>query len=340
MRLTREALIKVARDAAEQRTRVSRRIICIYLTGSVLSADPLLGGTTDIDLIFVHDSDPAQPREVVRVTDEVHLDISHYPQSTFHHPRHLRTDPWLGPFIYAKPLVLHDTQHWFDFLQAATGAQFYQPDYTLQRARALAQSARQEWMTLAEIQSAAAQPQRVRTYLRALEDAGNAIASLSGAPLTERRFFVLFPQRAQAIQRPEISARLVAMLSGSGVQLDSLWEGWVQSWKEGLEAAGQQDNPPPEVQGARRLYYERAAAALWQEHPIAALWIMLKSWTAAALLFASDSPQIEAWRRACQALQLDEDHFPNRVMELDQFLDTVEETLDVWGQRYGIPNII
>ena len=80
MRLTRETLIKIARDAANQRARVSRRIVCIYLTGSVLGDTPLLGGTTDIDLIVIHDSDPIQPREVVRMSDEIHLDIGHYSQ--------------------------------------------------------------------------------------------------------------------------------------------------------------------------------------------------------------------------------------------------------------------
>ena len=59
MRLTRETLIKIARDTAEQRVQISRRIICIYLVGSVLSDSPLLGGTTDIDLIIIHDSEPA-----------------------------------------------------------------------------------------------------------------------------------------------------------------------------------------------------------------------------------------------------------------------------------------
>ena len=51
MRITREALLKLAHEAAVQRARVNREITCIYLTGSLLSEAPLLGGTTDIDLI-------------------------------------------------------------------------------------------------------------------------------------------------------------------------------------------------------------------------------------------------------------------------------------------------
>ena len=63
-------------------------------------------------------------------------------------PRHLRSDPWLGPFIYNKPMVLHDSSHWFDYNQAATGAQFLQPDNVLARSRILADKARQAWMEM------------------------------------------------------------------------------------------------------------------------------------------------------------------------------------------------
>ncbi len=41
MRITRDNLIKIAHDAANQRVKISRRIICIYLTGSCLTDDPL-----------------------------------------------------------------------------------------------------------------------------------------------------------------------------------------------------------------------------------------------------------------------------------------------------------
>ena len=340
MRLTRESMLKVARDTAAEKARISRRIICIYLTGSVLSGDPLLGGTADIDLIFVHDSEPAQPREIIRISDEVHLDIGHYPQSVFHHPRHLRADPWLGPFIYSKPLVLHDTQHWFDFMQAATGAQFHQPEYTLQRARALAQSARAAWMGINASPSKnlpdGYHAARVRTFLHALDYAGNAIASLSGDPLTDRRFFTHFPQRAQRIHHPEISARLVEMITGHGAQLDSYWESWMNCWRSALSIASQQDDLLPRAHPASRLYYERAASFLWQEHPIAALWILLRSWTDAVLQFEPGSSGLEAWNSACQILHLDEDNFNKCASEMDSLLDSVEEILDQWGKANGV----
>jgi hypothetical protein len=335
MRLTRETLIRVARETANQRVRVSRRLICIYLTGSVLGESPLLGGTTDIDLVMIHDSEPLQARETVRLTDEIHLDISHYPQSMFHHPRHLRTHPWLGPFIYSKPMVLHDTQHWFDFAQAATGAQFHQPEYTLKRAGTLAQAARQGWMDLM-FSPEDHHARRVYAYLRAMENAGNALASLSGEPIAERRFFLLLPQRLQSLQDAEITGELVHLLTPNPAQLEPAWARWLPAWKETYLAAGQQENIPARISPGRVNYYERALPALWQESPTAAVWLLMRTWTLAASHAPADSAGIQAWRSACELLELGEENFSRRLDALDHFLDRMEETLETWGQSNGV----
>ena len=135
MRITRALLHKLARDNAEKIVRRNRELVCIYLTGSLLEAEPLLGGTTDIDLIVVHNSQPAYPREMVHLSDEVHLDIAHLSIDSFRQPRSLRTDPWLGSFLNANPTLLHDTQHWFEFTQASAGAQFDQPENVIENFR-------------------------------------------------------------------------------------------------------------------------------------------------------------------------------------------------------------
>jgi hypothetical protein len=337
MRLTRESLIKVAREAAEQRARISRRIICIYLTGSILSDAPLLGGTTDIDLFVIHDSDPVQAREVVRLSDEVSLDISHYAQSVFHQPRHLRTDPWLGPFLYRKPLVLHDTQHWFDFAQAATGAQFFQPDYVIQRAGRLARTARQDWMHL-ENNRDERHPRRVYRYLKILENAGNALVSLTGEsePLTERRFFLQLPHRIQQLQRPELVSGLAELYTTEITTMESAWTEWLKAWKETYRAAGRLDNIPPRIHPSREMYYEQAAVATWSENPNAALWPLLRTWSLAASFLPEEMPELAGWRSAMEILHLDETSFTDRVASLDGYLDRVEETLEYWARSNGV----
>lgn len=339
MRLTREALIKIARDTAAQRVKVSRRLVCIYLTGSVLGDDPMLGGTTDIDLIVVHDSEPAREREIVRLTDDVHLDIAHYAQSVYHQPRHLRADPWMGPFIYAKPIVLHDTQHWFEFTQAATGAQFYQPDYCYQRARSLYQQARDTWMQL-HMGSTDSHPRQVHTYLQALEDAGNALAVLTGPPLTERRFFIHLGQRAMAVDQPELSARLMNMIMSPEQDVEQHWSQWLDRWNAAYLAAGKQEGVPARLTPTRLPYYQKAAAALWESHPVAALWIMLRTWTQSACYLPDGAPEMDDWTAFQQALHFHPEGFDARIEALDQYLDAVEEALDAWARSNGVSSLL
>ena len=79
MRVTRESLIRIAKETAQERAYNDRDIIAAYLTGSLVSneIDPLLGGTTDIDSIFVHATEPKHRREFVKLTPDFHVDLGH-----------------------------------------------------------------------------------------------------------------------------------------------------------------------------------------------------------------------------------------------------------------------
>jgi hypothetical protein len=334
MRITRDTLIKAARDNAKQRAQLDHRLVCIYLTGSLLEDEPLLGGTTDIDLIVVHDSEPTVSREIVRLTDEIHVDVAHYSASAFRQPRHLRLDPWLGAFLCQNPIVLYDTQHWFEFTQAGVCAQFYQPDYVLQRARPLAESARQNWMELHNGEFNPG-PVKLMAYLKALENAANSIACLNGVPLTERRFMLNFPELAQAIQRPGLSAGLLDLFLNQPVAEED-WQTWLKDWKIALKTIGQLDTCPPRLHACRQLYYERAIEALKADNPGSAMWILLRTWSLALLCLPDDEARDQAWQIACQKLALDETHFEVRINGLDAYLDGVEEALDVWSEQMGI----
>jgi len=335
MRITRDTLLRIARETAEQRAKISRRLICIYLVGSCLSDDPLLGGATDIDLVIVHDSEPLEPREMVRLSDEIHLDISHYSEAVFHQPRQLRTHPWLGPFIYNKPLVLYDSRHWFDYIQAATGAQFLQPEYVLARARALAGNARQEWSNLT-FNPSPDHRRRVVGFLRALENAGNAFAVLTGSPLTERRFLLELPRRAAALGRPQLSSNLSALLAGEVEVSDDTWQNWMRHWDEAFQQVSSQETFPTRLHPCRSTYYSRAASALWEGNPGAAFWLLMRTWTLSVAHVPADSPVILPWQETCQMVGLDRNHFSARLEALDAYLDQVEETLDAWGENHGV----
>ena len=334
MRITRETLLKIARDAATQRGRADRRVICIYLTGSLRRDDPLLGGAADIDLFMVHDSQPPAQREIVRLSDEIHLDIAHVSDVVFRQPRHLRADPWVGAYMCDNPVVLYDTQHWFEFTQASVNAQFYRPDYVFERATPLAEAARQAWLSL-HSGSVSAAPQKIMVYLSALEKAANAIACLTGVPLTERRFLLNYPQRTQAINRPGLAAGLVDLIASQPVT-DEAWASWVTDWQAAYSAVNRLDTCPPRLHACRWGYYERAASALRSEHPEAAIWLLFRTWTLALVHLPEEAGLRQPWEAALQKIGLDEGNLPSRLEAMDAYLDTVEETLDVWAKANGV----
>ena len=53
MRITPELLFKIAEDTVAERTESNPAIIAAFLVGSVWDGEPVLGGTADIDLVFI-----------------------------------------------------------------------------------------------------------------------------------------------------------------------------------------------------------------------------------------------------------------------------------------------
>ena len=332
MRITRENLLQFARDAATARARSGYDLAAIYAVGSLLTDSPLLGVAADIDLIFIHTSEPAAPREIVRLSPELTLDIAHYPQSLFLQPRHLRLDAWVGSSLCQTRLILHDAQHWFEFTQSSVGANFNLPGNVLDRARQQTAAARQVWL---DISNQPADPARnLLAYLKALELAANGIAILTGAPLTERRFLLGFPERARAIGKPGLYSGLLGLL-GAGTLPGEQVLAWLPSWKETFKAVEGLDNLPARLHPYRLSYYEHACQALASDSPAAALWPLLRTWTLAITCLPPEHAQRRAWQQACADLQLGADPFSEKLAALDIYLDTVDETLDAWGKEKG-----
>lgn len=334
MRINRQTLLTLASDTVAQRSRKERNLLSAYLTGSLLGEDYLLGGTTDIDLVFIHLDESPVEREIVHVTDDVHLDIAHYSQKVFVTPRRLRLDPWLGHAIFSARL-LHDSQHFMDFTQASVRGQFDRPEIILARARPLLEHARQLWVALAARQPAQPEPLELAQYLHAVGHAANTIAVLSGPPLTERRFLLNFPQRAEAAGQPGLSAGLLGMLGAPHVSAEDLLA-WLAGWEAAFDAVPHEQRPP-RLDASRRKYYRQAfQAMLLGEHPHAALWPLLHTWTLAVRTLPDDHPAITGWRGACLQLGLADQGLIERITALDVYLDTVDETLDAWAQENGV----
>src|SRR5919205_1871021 len=160
MRVTRESLIRIAKETAQERAFNDRDIIAAYLTGALVSdIDPILGGTADIDIILVHADEPKSRREFVKLTPDFHLDISHRAKAEFKKPRELRLDPWLGWEMY-DPMLLYEREKFFEFIQAGlrAGFEFNAPAPALQRSRLLLSHGRAIWRDLLTVESTLTAP--------------------------------------------------------------------------------------------------------------------------------------------------------------------------------------
>lgn len=335
MRVTRESLIRIAKETAQQRAFNDPDIIAAYLTGALASdTDPLLGGTADIDVIFVHAEEPKHRREFIKLTPDFHVDLSHRARAEFKRPRELRLDPWLGWEMY-DPLLLFEREKFFEFVQAGlrAGFEFNAPAPALQRSRILLSDARQIWRDLLSV-SDIVTPKDVAQFMKSLYHAVNAVAELSGPPVQERRLMLEFASRAETAQRPEMNAGLISLLGASELDASSM-SVWMSEWKLAFESAMESNRVDPRIHPARLNYYEKAIQAiLASDNPRAALWPLLQTWTLAAEVLSDHA--LEPWRSACGYLGLTVPGFEGRVEGLDRFLDDVEALLDELATQYGL----
>jgi len=336
MRINRSLLIKIAQDTVATRASNDRNILAAYLIGSVLDQeDPLIGKTTDIDLVFIHIEAPPVEREIQRLNEQIHLDIVHHDQAIYQKARQLRQHPWLGPAVF-RCQTLHDPQHFMDFTQASVRSQFDHAENVLERSKSRLDQARQLWMDLS-FHTGETSPESITQYLAAVEHSANAIASLSGAPLAERRLLLEFPARAENSGQPSLHIGLLGLLGAIELDKETI-QGWMSVWSAAFNAASGAADPPPQLHPERYSYYQQAVAA-YLEGPqfTAALWPLLLTWSDAIVTLQKEkAPFAEThrqhWEKACQRLGLSGDDFEERLAALDAYLDTAEEVLENWGQ--------
>lgn len=332
MRITYDTMLKVANDAVARKARAASEIMAAYLCGSLLGEDYLLGGTADIDLVFIHTQPVEAAREIVRLTDDVHLDIAHHFHRDYRDPRALRVHPWLGPTL-STCRALYDPQHFLDFTQASVRGQFDRPEYTFERSRRCLDEARSIWFGLMELDG---EPEPIDTlnYLHSIEKTANSIALLSGPPLTERRFLVGYARRVEAVDRPGLYQGVLGLLGAANLPPGALGE-WLPQWQDACLAVPGGE-APVRLHPDRLSYYAAGfQALLGSQQPLDLIWPLLYTWSLAAVWLPADSKHVIGWRRAAETLGLGGPAFRERVSALDAYLDTVDEVLEDWARANG-----
>jgi hypothetical protein len=332
MRVTRETLIRLAKENAKTRAFDNKDIVAAYLIGSLLNdqQDPFIGGLTDIDLVFVTAGNPPRTREIIKLTGDFHLDITYHARAEYTPARELRVNPWLGPEIY-NPMLLYEREKFFDFVQAAVraGFEFHAPTLTLQRCRKLLAHGRGCWTDLLEVDEKIG-PEEVAHYLKAVYHAACAVAELNGNPLAERRLMLEFPTRTEQANRPQMAAGLAGLLGGPRLE-SGLPADWLDAWQTSFTSAAESGKADARISLSRVNYYRKAFETM---DGINALWPLLHTWTLSAL--AVPANQTKDWRAAMTLLGLTGESFAEKVQGLDQFLDEVEILLDEIASANGL----
>lgn len=334
MRITKDLLHKFAKETIKQRKRSEPDLHAAYLLGSLLSDDPLLGGTTDIDLVLVHKYLAPTARETTALTPEISVDILHKTQADFDPHRQFRQNALIGYPLTYNHILLYDTDHWLEFLQSSVAADFHRADNVLARVNSLLTSARDHWHSLNE-QPPLTYLDWLDHFLVALDRGTNAIAGLIGPPLTTRRFMMMFNQRLEELGTPEVWPVFCGLL-GCSEDMDSKYKQWSDALEGDLIHLASTLTPPPHLAPCRHIYHAQGIRSLVQnEDPLFAIWPLLRTWLDVQLALPQASPGADTWQDLLTTLNFTETVREGKTRALDAFLDRIEVLIETWADTYG-----
>ena len=334
MRITQDMLIKLAKDLVTKRARTDKDLIAVYLTGSVAEGDPLLGGSTDIDLTFVHREQPPLKREVLRVTAEISFDIEHHHQSFYTYHRRLRQNPYLGFALCNHQNILLDQDHWLEFIQAGVSSRFDAPENVYERAQQFGEKARKQWFDLNDPQEVPWEAW-IALYFNTIGAAANAIACLDGPVLTIRRFMLDFTKRAEALELLPLVGELTRLLGNENMD-EELYKQWQPIWLSALEAANKKPDCPVNNSKVRKAYFTQAIEAMAESGSLhATLWPLLETWQQ-ALTCLDEAEHHQNWHSFLASLGFENDQQEDYLNALDHFIEQTEHILEEYKKEYNL----
>lgn len=332
--IERATLVKIARDAAAQRLAARHSLLSAYLTGSVAAGEPLLGEATDVDLVLIDAAPPPTAREVIRLTDQVVLDIHHRHRDEYANPKSLRVHPWLGPEL-AEPLFLLDQTHFFELAQSSARGQFHRAEYVAARARTFAAWARGELHVGLLPGAEPEAPVTLANFCQALQYAANGVISLTGFPGAGRRLVMKLEAAARKLGRPDLYASFMALLGGSELEqaaAEALLADWSAAYRAGQVTTDELIHP------ARRTIYERGfRAQILADRAAEMLWLMLFTWNACRAYLPADPLQADRWVAFLGRLGLGTtDDFAERVRQTVDYVGLVNELAEAYAEQNGV----
>jgi len=335
MRLTQNLLQKFARETVKRRQRSELDLQAAYLTGSLLGDSPLLGGTTDIDLVLVHKFQKPVERECQSLTPEVSLDIFHTLRDDYEQHKQLRLDPFLGYPLTYNHILLYDHEHWLEFIQSGVSANFHRTDTVLERVNRLITSARDLWFSLLQ------NPNEIHLnwlsqYFEILSLAANAVVGLIGPPLNRRRFLLDFNTRVEALGTPKVLVGFYGLLGFSEDHINHLPE-WIEAFKADLVNLANNSEEPVHLSPCRHRYYLTALQTIADSNaPRQIAWPLMRTWLDIQLASENFRGNLDTWNSCLSILGLTKDSTSQKIEALDAYLDNIEIVIEAWANEYGI----
>lgn len=329
--IERSTLLKIAQDTAAQKMAERPSLLSAYLTGSVAANEPLLGEATDIDLIFI-DSAPPPAREVVKLADQVVLDVQYRSRDEYAHPKELRVHPWRGPEM-CEPIFLRDPRHFFELAQSSARGQFHRPDHVAARARAFIALARTA-LHLSPLPGAEpSAPVTLANFCQALLNAANAAITLTSFPGVGRRLVLKLETAARKLNQPVVYDDFMAIFGGElpAAQAQLLLADWSAAYQAGQTAEDELIHP------ARRTVYERGFKALIDADRAAEMeWLMLYTWQAVMRHLPGNSLHAENWIAFLERLRMAApSDFKARVSSARTYLEKLDALVEDWADKNG-----
>ncbi len=325
MRFTPDILRKHAQVLVDKEVKNDRSIQAAYLRGSLLYGSPLINGAGDIDLVFIHNFPPDQGRQIRKLTPEIHFDIEHHDQLLYNTPRELRLDPWLGPTL-RDAVPLYDPRHLLDYTQSGVRSNFGFPENVQARSTQLITKARQFWMDR-QITPPQAVLAEIPSFLTALEQAANAVALLSGPPLTTRRLGQEFRSRAEAVDAAGLSIAFSHLLGAVNLSHDLLAE-WLGAWSEALQTLQEAPQKVPYLVEQETYFRAALEKQILSARPVDGLWPLFTTWTA-LVCGQPDKNELQApWIKALTTLGFAGRDYQVRLAAFDNFLELCESLIE------------
>lgn len=330
MKITRQKLIDLADQEAQKRA-ASGGLLSAYLIGTVAHGEPLLGETADIDMVLIHNEPPPREREVVRLSHQIHFDITHHAKQRYEKPSQLRIDPWLGPAL-CEPVFLFDPDHFFEWAQAGARGQYYRADHTYTRALAFLDHARQQ-ASLLQLSG-----RWVRTFLLSVMNASNSIASLHKFPVAGRRLTLALKQQTHALERPDVYGGFLKLIGADQIHEWAISELY-QPWAQAFDAAIQVGEDKLLVECRKNYYLQGFQALADMNQHKAVLWPLLKTWERSIFSLNShpaSEQHHQAWEKALALSKFDTPNRAERELALMQFIERVQTQLEAWALEQGV----